>query len=458
MDSSVIAISDIETRFTNYPDNPNTRPMSFTTKALIDEGKLTNLQIGTILVCFFMNMLDGMDVLVISYTAPAISKAWQIGPETLGAVFSSGLFGMTLGTLFVAPYADRIGRKNMILLSAMIMSVFILLTTWAQDVNQLIIYRFMSGIGIGCMLASTAALTAEYTPNRSRDFWVSFVVAGYPVGAVVSGLAAARVIPSEGWERMFWYAGLASMLAIPLVLFFLSESVDFYLKMQPARALEKANKIIAKLNGQALTALPSKPEPQSAIPLGKLLKGRYKKPTIQLWIALFMAFATLYFLTSWIPKLATEAGLSMELAIYAGTVFNVGAFFGIVTQGYFSSKYGLKKTIGAILIFTAVAMVCFQFFIGSDLLLWVFGLLGFGIQGGFVGLYAFSARMYPSEFKTTGIGWAMGSGRLGAIFGPGLAGFLIGMGVSIGVSFMVYAVPSLIAGIMTIKNSSEDVS
>ncbi|MGR3809421.1 MFS transporter [Jiulongibacter sp. NS-SX5] len=432
--------------------------MSTITQSLIDErDKLTSIQIGTILVCFFMNMLDGMDVLVISYTAPAISKSWGIGPETLGIVFSSGLLGMTLGTLFVAPYADRIGRKNMILLSAIIMSIGIYLTAWAGDVTQLVIYRFISGIGIGCMLASTAALTAEFTPLKSRNFWVSFVVAGYPVGAVLSGLAAAKVIPSEGWEKMYIYAGIASVIAIPLILFFLSESIDFYLKMQPGGALQKINKIIDRLGGDHLTSLPVKEESQLAIPIGKLLSGKYKKPTLQLWLALFMAFAALYFMTSWIPKLATDAGLSLELAIYAGTVFNLGAFFGIVTQGYFSSKYGLKKTIGIILILTAILMCCFGFFVGSDWILVVFGMLGFGIQGGFVGLYAFAARMYPSEFKTTGIGWSMGAGRMGAIFGPGLAGVLLGMGVTIGTSFLIYGIPALIAGIMTMRNTSEDV-
>lgn len=402
-------------------------------------------------------MLDGMDVLVISYTAPAIAKAWSIGPDVLGSVFSAGLIGMTIGTLFIAPYADKIGRKNLILISAVVMGACIYLTASAGSVNELLAFRFLSGLGIGCMLASTAALTAEFTPNKTRDFWVSFVISGYPIGAVVSGLVAAKVIPQQGWEQMFRYAGVASLMAIPLIIFFLSESIDFYIKAQPKNALEKTNAILGKMGYPAIDALPPAPAAQAAIPVGKLLEGAYKKPSIELWIALFMAFAALYFMTSWIPKLASDAGLSLKLAIYAGTVFNVGAFFGIITQGYFSSKYGLKKTIGVILILTAVLMACFRFFIGSDLLLLVFAILGFGIQGGFVGLYAFAARMYPSEFKTTGIGWAMGAGRIGGIVGPKLGGILIALGLSIGANFLIFSVPALIAGIMTWRNSSEDV-
>lgn len=432
--------------------------MDFSPSELIDKSQLTKLQYGTIFICFLMNMLDGMDVLVISYTAPAIAKAWSISSETLGVVFGSGLAGMTVGTLIIAPFADKIGRKKMILISGLIMGVSIYLTGFSTGVNELLIYRFFAGLGIGCMLASTAALTSEYTPNRSRNFWVSFVISGYPVGAVVSGLVAAKVIPSQGWEEMYHYAGYASLVSVPLILLFLSESLDFYVKKQPKGALSKVNAILRKMNFDELTELPPRVESLPSIAVGKLLEGKYRIPSLQLWLALFMAFGALFFMTSWIPKLATDAGLSMELAIYAGTVFNVGAFFGIVTQGYFSSRYGLKKTIGIILILTAVLMACFGLFVGSDFILLVFAFLGFGIQGGFVGLYAFAARMYPTEIKTTGIGWAMGAGRFGGIVGPALAGLLIGMGLTIGTNFLIFAIPAAIAGIMTWINSSEDVS
>lgn len=432
--------------------------MEFNTKSLIDNRPLTGLQYATILVCFVMNMLDGMDVLVISYTAPAIASTWEVGPEALGIVFSSGLFGMTFGALFLAPYADKIGRKRMILISALLMGISIFLTAFADSVGQLMVYRFISGLGIGSMLASTAALASEYTPHKTRDFWVSFVISGYPVGAVLSGIVAARVVPEYGWPRMYQIAGVASFITLPLILFFLSESLDFYLRKHPKNALEKANKILARMGLQSLDTLPPRAEKQVAIPVRSLLHSDYRIPTFQLWFALFLAFATLYFLTSWIPKLATNAGLSMELAIYAGTVFNVGAIFGITLQGYFSSRFGLKRTIGVFLIATAILMAAFRFFVGSDILLLVFGLLGFGIQGGFVGLYAVAARMYPTEFRTMGVGWSIGIGRLGGIIGPAVGGLLIGMGLSMSTNFLVYAIPTVLAGLMTWRISSKEVS
>lgn len=429
-----------------------------TNKSLLDTGPISKLQYATIFVCFLMNILDGMDVLVISYCAPAIAKSWAVGPEALGVVFSAGLAGMTLGALLLAPFADQIGRKKMILLSAIIMGTGMYLTAYCTDVTQIVFLRFFSGIGIGSMLASTASLTAEYTPDSTKDFWVSLVISGYPVGAVLSGLVAAQIVPTKGWQMMFQLAGIASFVTIPVIWFLLSESLDFYLKKQPANALSKANAILAKMGRPTLSELPEILEKRVALPVKKLVNSEFRIPTFQLWTALFLAFGSLYFLTSWIPKLAESTGLSLSLAIYAGTVFNVGAFFGIVTQGFFSSRIGLKKTIALFFVLTALLMAIFKVFIGSDFLLFVFGLLGFGIQGGFVGLYAVAARLYPTEFRTMGVGWAIGMGRLGGVIGPAAGGILIGMGLSMASNFMIFAIPTLLAGVVTFLLSSKKIS
>jgi len=405
-----------------------------------------------------MNILDGMDVLVISYCAPAIAQSWSVSPETLGMVFSAGLAGMAIGALLLAPYADNIGRKKIILLSAFLIGISLFLTAYADNVLHLIMLRFLSGLGIGSMLASTAALTAEYTPNKSKDFWVSFVIGGYPVGAIMAGYIAAYVIPSFGWQLMFKLAGLASLITLPLIYFFLSESIEFYLKKQPKAALGKVNQILRKIQLPLLTKLPKKQPKNLGIPVNQLLTKEFKKSTLQLWTALFFAFGCLYFLISWIPKLSSNAGLSMELAIYTGTVFNIGAFIGVITQGYISSKIGLKNTIALFLISTAVLMAVFNIFIGSDVLLFIFGLLGFAVQGGFVGLYVVAARMYPTEFRTTGIGWAIGAGRLGGVLGPALGGILVGMGLTMATNFLIFALPALLAGLFAYFISSKEIT
>ncbi|MEY4384405.1 MAG: hypothetical protein RI995_1947 [Bacteroidota bacterium] len=427
-------------------------------KNQLDQKPMSTLQYMVILVCFLMNMLDGMDVMIISYTAPAIAKAWAISPAKLGVVFSSGLVGMTFGAIILAPFADKIGRKAMMLLAAAIMGSCIYLTTYSTEVWHLLSFRFISGLGLGAMLASTAALTAEYTPNKTKDFWVSFVISGYPVGAVASGLASAGIIKASGWQRMFEVAGMFTFLALPILYFFLTESLDFYLKSQPAGALDKANAILKKLNLEELKELPEKAHAGKAVRVSTLLESEYKISTLQLWLSLFLAFSTLYFLTNWIPKLASDAGVSMENAIWAGTIFNSGAILGISTQGYLSLKFGLKKTIGFILILTAFLMAIFGFFVGSDAVLFIFFLLGFGVQGGFVGLYAVAARMYPTQIRSTGVGWAIGMGRVGGIIGPIIGGLLIAIGLNMTESFLVFAAPTLLAGIMTMKISSKEIS
>lgn len=424
----------------------------------IDNNKTSILQFTTIFICFLMNMLDGMDVMVVSYAAPAIAKEWIISPQAMGSVFSAGLFGMTLGTLFIAPRADIVGRRTIILLSALLMGATVFATFLAQSVEMLLLFRFISGLGIGSMLASTATLTSEYAPKKTKDFWVSFVMSGYPIGAVLSGLASAQIIPVYGWRTMFQVAGITTLITLPFIWFFLAESLDFLLKKQPNDALEKANAILSKMKNPILNNLP----PLSIQTLEKpsvtsLLTPERRSSTLQLWLALFMAFASLYFLTTWIPKLASSAGLSMELAIYAGTVFNLGAFLGIMAQGYLSSLFGLRRTIFGFLAMTAVLMAIFGFFKGSAIVLVLFGLIGFGVQGGFVGLYAVAARFYPTEIRSTGVGFAMSAGRVGGIVGPLFGGLLIGAGLSMTANFMIFAIPTLLAGIATYLIKSKEI-
>lgn len=432
--------------------------MDLNATKLIDDSKTSALQFATIFICFLMNTLDGMDVMVVSYAAPAIGKEWAISPQAMGSVFSAGLLGMTLGTLFIAPRADIVGRRIIILFSALAMGSMVFATFLAQSVEQLLFFRFISGLGIGSMLASTATLTSEYAPKKTKDFWVSFVMSGYPIGAVLSGLAAAKIIPAYGWRAMFQGAGIVTLLTLPLIFFFLAESLDFLMKKRPNGALEKVNAILQKMNQSPLTTLPPLSiETVEKPSVSALLTPQRRTATLQLWLALFMAFGSLYFLTTWIPKLASSAGLSMELAIYAGTVFNLGAWLGIITQGYLSSKFGLRRTIFGFLAITAVLMAIFGFFKGSALVLVLFGLIGFGVQGGFVGLYAVAARFYPTEIRSTGVGFAMSAGRIGGIVGPFVGGILIGAGLSMTTNFMVFAIPTLLAGIATFMIKSEGI-
>jgi benzoate transport len=413
---------------------------------LIDHSTITPTQIGVLVICVLMNMLDGMDVMVISYSAPTLQEEWGIDAQSLGIVFSMALLGMALGAAFLSSRADSIGRRYMIIICIMVMGGGVFITSFVQNLWQLSLLRFISGLGIGAMLASTVTLASEYAPDRQRNLFVGIVLAGYPVGATLSGLAAAQIIPAYGWRTMFVCAGTATLITLPLAIFLLAESWDWLIKKQPPGALQKLNRILHQMRLPELDKLPDLTAEARVRPgAASLFRHDRADATVKLWIAFFMGFATLYFLTTWIPNLARNTGLSLELAIYAGTVFNLGAVFGNVYQGYISQIIGLRKAIIAFYVVTGALMGAFGYISGNWLILITFGLIGFGSQGGLIGLYAVGARLYPTEVRNTGIGWAIGAGRTGAIISPTAGGALVNAGLSLAGSFLVFVAPLAVA-------------
>jgi len=421
-------------------------------RTLIDESRLTGLQITVLAVCFFLNMLDGMDVLAISFAAPSIAQEWSISPQSLGVVFSAALVGMTIGAVFLSPYTDVIGRRNMILASLMLISLGMLATSLANSVPALIGLRFLAGLGIGSMLASMTSMVSEYAPDRLRNVFILVLHASYSIGAIFAGFVAAAMLPALGWRPLFVVAGCVSAAGLPLVWFLMPESLDFLTKVQPKRALEQVNTVLRRMGHAALDALPAQTLDKSSSGLASLFREPVRVSTIWLWLAFFMGFATLYFLLSWVVKLAIDSGLALENAIWAGVCLNLGAFFGSVSLGILSNRFGLTRTIGVFFMFSAVFVIVYGS-VGASValrLILVFLLMYF-VQGAFTGLYAVAARLYPTEIRTTGIGWAIGAGRLGAIFGPIVAGIVLGAGVSISWTFAIYAIPMILGAIVVAK-------
>jgi benzoate transport len=421
-------------------------------RKLIDDSRLTGVQITVVAVCFFLNMLDGMDVLAISFAAPAIAEEWEITRQSLGVVFSAALVGMTVGALLLSPYTDVIGRRRMILISLVMISLGMLATAMANSILMLIVLRFLAGLGIGSMLASMTSMVSEYAPDRWRNVFILVLHASYSIGAIAIGFVAASMLPIHGWRPLFVVAGCASAVGIPLVWFLLPESLDFLTKKRPEQALEKINKVLLRMGHAVLESLPSQQDNARTVGLGAILGETFRQRTISLWLAFFMGFATLYFLLSWVVTLALESGLELENAIWAGVCLNLGAFCGSVSLGVLSNRFGLTRIIGVFFLLSAVFVIAY----GSArvnvalVLILVFFLMYF-VQGAFTGLYAVAARLYPTEIRTTGIGWAIGAGRLGAIFGPIVAGLLLGAGVTIGWTFAIYAVPMFLGALFVTR-------
>ena len=417
-------------------------------RRLIDERPVSGLQIRVVLGCFALNMLDGFDVLAIAFTAPTISQEWQLSPYVLGIIFSAGLVGMTLGAAFIAPYTDVIGRRAMILISLLAIAVSMVVTGMTDNATEMIVMRVITGLGIGSILASLTSLTAEYTPARNRSLAVGFMQVGYTLGATAGGFAAVWLIHAYGWQAVFYFGGALSFAAALLAYFLLPESLDFLSSRQPAGALARINRILARMGWPQLQTMPAAPAAAVKPSVRTILAPDYRKWTLLLWCGFFMAFLTLYFLLSWVPKITVDAGLPVDMGIYVGTSLNFGAFLGGIVLGYLSDRFGVRPMIIWFFAGGVVFMVAFGFSPPEvGLLLVLAALIGFCVLGGFVGFYISAACLYHTEVRTTGVGWSIGAGRTGAIIGPYLGGVLINMGYSTSVNFIVFAVPLILASI-----------
>lgn len=410
--------------------------------------QFSGFQIRVVALCFILNMLDGADVLVVSYSAPLLIDEWGLSASLLGWIFSAGLAGMTLGALLIAPFADVYGRKPVILLALAIIASGMLLSTLVGSVAQLIGLRLFVGLGIGAMLASIPALSSEYAPARYKALAVALTTAGYPLGAAVTGFLSVVVLPEWGWRGLFALAGVASAIMLPICMLFLPESLSF-LRVSRSPTAQQRRRVLLEKAG--LEDEEAQPPPQTKTSILTIFQAGYGRQTAMLATAFFCAFITLYFLTSWIPKISVQVGLAMEQAIYAGTAFNAGAFLGLLLLGWVASKRSLEGLLATFLLSAVGAMMAFAWFHHS--ILWVLieiFVLGVFMQGGFGGLYALVTKYYPTEVRASGAGFCLGVGRLGAVFGPMLGGYLMSFQVSIESLFVIFSIPLALAAMLVI--------
>ena len=405
-------------------------------------------------------MVDGFDITAMAVTAHQIGEDMQLSEDMLGLVFSFSLAGMMLGAMFLAALSDVIGRRTMIIFTLTLVGVTVLLTASVNSLPALILLRFVSGLGAGAMLASVATLASEYSPEKFRAMAVTAVTAGYPLGAMTTGLVASSVVPEFGWQGMFVAGGSVTLLLALIAFFMIPESLHFLCKKQPDDALQRVNRILQIFKIQSLQHLPSIEETGGTTEADRqniyqkmlrLLTPEFRRSTLTLWATFFLCISTLYFLMSWTPKLIINLGYSPDAGNLAFTLFNFGGVLGIFILGYLASKWSLSTLISIFAITSAVFMWAFAGAVSLDfnqtnLMLLIF-IIGISMQGGYTGMYAVAAKIYPIEIRSTGVGWAIGLGRFGAVLGPGIAGYMIASGLPITINFMVFAIPMLIGGI-----------
>ncbi|MGI9323839.1 MAG: MFS transporter [Pseudomonadales bacterium] len=407
-------------------------------------------------------MVDGFDITAMAVTAHQIGEEMQLGEEMLGLVFSFSLAGMMLGAMLLASFSDVIGRRSLIILTLLAVGVSVALTAFADSFALLIVLRFISGLGAGAMLASVATLAAEYSPEKFRALSVVAVTAGYPLGAMVTGLTASTIVPEFGWRGMFIAGGAITLVLAGIALWLIPESLQFLCKKRPPGALDRVNSILIRLAREPVSTLPTVGEEQGdqeadtqhiVQKMLALLAPQLRRSTLILWCAFFLCISTLYFMMSWVPKLIINLGYTPEAGNMAFATFNFGGVLGILSLGYLASRWRLSALIALFAVIAAIMMCVFagaaSINAGQSALIVLIFVIGFSLQGGYTGLYAVAAKVYPVEVRSTGVGWAIGLGRLGAVVGPGIAGYMIASGVPIATNVLTFAVPMLIGGILS---------
>ncbi len=411
---------------------------------------MSSYQMFVIGICIVINMLDGFDVLVIAFTASSIAADWSIPNSSLGIILSAGLFGMAAGSLFLAPYADRIGRRYMILAGLVIITIGMLASAFSQSVLQLVFARLFTGLGIGGLLASMNVLVAEYSSRKYRSLAISFLQSGYPIGATIGGSIVVILISESGWRAAFLFGAVLSGLMIPLVYSQLPESLHFLISKRPGNVLQRVNTILVRIGQQAIDHLPDPVAGKAGESTGvaRLFSGRQLRQTLLIWTSFFMLMFSFYFVLSWTPKLLVEAGMSTEQGISGSVLLNLGGIIGGLALGLIATRVDLKRLLGSYMVATSVLMVVFGMLSGQLIpALSVALFLGFFLFGSMIGLYAVTPTLYATGVRTTGMGWAIGIGRIGAIIAPYIAGLLLDDGMGTTMMFIIFAVPMVFAAL-----------
>lgn len=415
--------------------------MARTPQMIIDEAPMGGWQIAAIAMTILLNALDGFDVMSISFAAPGIAQEWGVAKDVLGWVLSMELIGMAAGSILLGGLADRIGRKPTIMGCLVVMAAGMTLAPQSENVTQLSIWRVLTGLGIGGMLAALNATVAEFSNAKYRNLVLPLMVVGYPLGAFLGGLAAKALLADGDWRHVFYLGAGMTAACIPLAFWLIPESPGWVNARRPERALERMNVVLARFGLAQFSALPD-PEPGAErAALIEIFRPAMVRTTILLTLAYLTHVTAYYYFVKWIPKLVVDMGF--EPSAGAGVLTNamLGGAIGGGLLGLVAMKIGMRW---ATIVALAGAFVMLNVFgLGSrDLALlgWIAGLTAFFSNAAAVGFYALLAMAFPPHVRATGTGFGIGFGRAGAAMGPGLAGMLFesGMGLQ-GVSLVISA-------------------
>ncbi|MEB3366380.1 MFS transporter [Saccharopolyspora mangrovi] len=404
-----------------------------TLTARIGAAPMSGYQWLIVALCTFMNCLDGFDVMAVAFTGPSVTEEFGLNGSQFGLLVSVGLIGMALGSMLLAPFADLIGRRPLILISLVLGTIGMFGAAMAPSVLVMGLFRLVTGIGVGGILASTNVIASEFSNTKNRGLAIGIYTAGYGIGATLASVVAKSTVGGD-WRIVFYAGGFGTLLALIVIAVLLPESVAFLEQRRPSGALERINRTLARM-GMDPISTPDLDQASSARKdAGQAGSGWLKQllaPTVLLWIIFITIMFGFYFVNSWTPTLLAEEGLSKTAAVTAGMAISIGGTVGSVLYGLAARLRPPRVVLIGFSLLSAAMMVVF---ILSTSILWLgFGigvLVGALINGCIAGAYTVGPPLYPSHLRSVGMGWALGMGRIGAILSPTIAGLLKDAGAS----------------------------
>ena len=404
--------------------------MSQNLQQRLAQGSITTLQLTVIALCVGLNMLDGFDVLAMSFAASGVKADWHLLDSQLGALLSAGLVGMGLGSLTLGPCADRWGRRRIVLLSVALAGLGMLGSALARGFPELVVLRVLTGIGIGGTIASVAVIVSEYASTNWRGTALAIYATGYSIGATIGGALSTYAIPRYGWRATFVIGGTLSLLMLPLAWRKLPESLEFLLTRRPP------------------LGEPSVSNPGGQDSVGAQLRLLMMPSTLLVWMVFFCTMASFYFILSWTPRLLNAAGLSAGQGMTGGVLMNLGGIVGCGLFALAAVRADTHRLLFGALIGSALLIVAFGLVMSRPVIaLWAASLLGVIANAAMAGLYAVGPPLYPTAVRTTGMGWAIGIGRFGAILAPLASGALLDRGWLPAQLYFFFSAPFVLAAV-----------
>lgn len=418
--------------------------------AMAAPPNMTRYQYLVVALCCAANIADGFDVVSLSVAAPVLSKQWHIDPAVLGTLFSAVAVGLVIGAFLVAPFADKVGRRPVMLGSLGSLAASLLLTSAATDIWHLLALRFVTGIGLGTLVVCLNTTAAEYSSVKFRNMAMATVHIGFTLGMMLGSGIAAAVLGTGSWRTIFLAAGLLNAVTFTLALFILGESRDFLARRQGPKDLAALNRLHRRMKLPELAAMPPRPAAAatSANAIRSMLAGPMRNPTILIWIASLTYALVGYFLLNWKPTVLANAGLSPSLAAASGIITGACGAVGHLAMGLLGRRAGEGRLTAFFFSMAAVTLVIFGIMPAAPIpLLAMAGLTTFFVVGAYTGLFLVTAVMYPTAIQNTALGFVVGFGRIGAIIGPMIGGFLFSAGLTRMDTYIVFSIIAVIPAV-----------